>query len=181
MASDTKSRPATYSSFAKILHWLTALMVLSLIPVGLIMVRIKEGPLQDQLFALHEPFGFLVLVVVLLRLVTRAIYGSPAPSESLSQFERAASVSVHHLQYLALVVITMLGWAGMSAYGSGISMFGLFSVPAILPKNEALAEILFNAHFWAAMVLSVLLVAHIGGALMHYLIKKDGVMQRMLP
>jgi cytochrome b561 len=177
----TPGAPQHYSSTAKWLHWLMALIILGMIPIGVIMGRMKEGPAQDQMFALHKSFGAVILGLAVLRLAWRLINGAPPPAATLTKFERIASGAVHHGLYLLIFIMPLLGWAGTSAYGAPLSVFGLFELPAILPKNEKLSEALFVGHFIGAVVMTLLVGAHIAGALMHGLIKRDGVLQRMLP
>ena len=55
------------------------------------------------------------------------------------------------------------------------------TLPKIVADNEALATQLFTLHRWAGFLVILLAGAHIGGALMHFVIKRDTVLQRMLP
>ena len=176
-----KQRPQAYSSAAKWLHLVMAVIILSIIPAGLAMTRMGEGPVQDRLFSLHAAFGFTILILAIVRVWVRAAWGAPAPAASLTPFERIASTAAHHLLYVLIVAMPLLGWLGKSAYGAQISWFGLFDVPAILPKNEDLSKVLFKAHDLGGYLIIAVLVAHIGGALMHAFIKQDGVAGRMLP
>ena len=80
----------TYSKTAKWLHWLVALIVTGLIPVGVTMTNIKEGPLQDRLYVLHESFGVTSLTLMLLRLAVRLRAG-PAPAPLLTPLEGSAA------------------------------------------------------------------------------------------
>ena len=75
----------------------------------------------------------------------------------------------------------LLGWAAAPAYPVASSVFWLFTLPPLAPESEALSKLLFKAHEISALLITVVLVAHIGGALMHRLIKRDGVLDRMLP
>ena len=179
--SAMKQRPLAYSSAAKWLHLVMAIIILCIIPAGLAMTRMDEGPMQNRLFSMHEAFGFTILVLAIVRVWVRASNGAPAPAASLTRFERIASTAVHHLLYVLIVAMPVLGWLGKSAYGAQISWFGLFDVPSILPKNEAVSKVLFAAHSLGGYLIAALLVAHVGGALMHAFIKQDGVAGRMLP
>lgn len=66
-----------YSLTARVLHWLTATLVLTMIPAGIVMVNIGSGALQDFLFNLHRSLGVTLIPVVLLRLVYRLINPPP--------------------------------------------------------------------------------------------------------
>ena len=44
-----------------------------------------------------------------------------------------------------------------------------------------IARYLFAIHRWAGWLLIVLVLSHIGAALYHHFIRRDGVLRRMLP
>ena len=175
------TRPAAYSAAQKSLHWIMAAVVLFMIPVGLVMVRIPEGPVQGKLFDLHRSFGLVVLALAVVRVAVRTAHGAPADYPGLTRFERLASNAAHHALYVLIFLMPLLGWAGESAFGASWTFFGLFRVPHILPDNRALSDLLLGAHRWAGYLMAAILAAHIGGALMHAVIKRDGVLTRMLP
>ncbi len=185
---NTHAEPATsapaaqaYSLPMKILHWLTAIIVFILIPVGIALDEVPEGPLQDRLFNGHRSMGLLVLILVVIRVIMRRMHGAPAPASVLTKFERIASTAVHHLLYTLLFLTPIVGWAMVSGYGAEITFFGLFTVPPILPQDENVEKILTKVHSLLGFGMAVLVIAHAGAGLMHGLIKRDGVLQRMLP
>lgn len=177
-------RPLSYSGLQKLLHWVIALFVLTLIPVGFIMVQRGKATNFDavtgELYTAHKTFGFLVLLLVVVRIVTRLVQGTPAPEASLTRFQVIASEAVHGLLYLALLAVPVLGWAGASAYGAR-GLLGGFSLPEILAKNPETAKVLLQFHGLVALAMVGLLAAHIGAALFHRFVLKDGVLRRMLP
>lgn len=170
-----------YPGSSKLLHWLVALCVIVTIPVAIAMGRVSPGPLQDTLYNLHKSLGVLILILMVLRIINRFVVGSPAPEPSLTRAERAMSSAVHGLLYVLLIGMALGGWAANSAYGASTPFFGLFDLPPILAKNEALSEKIFFAHRWIGYAVGALAAAHIAAALQHYVIKRDGVLQRMLP
>ncbi len=172
-------RPA-YTVSARILHWVTAVLVLSMIPFGLLMVRMKEGPTQDLLFNLHRSIGAILLPIVLIRLIYR-IKNPPLPlPPDVPMLQRGAAHATHWLLYLLLIVQPIVGWIATSAYGAIISVFLLFDLPAIWSKNEALAEKLFALHQFIGFAMAALICAHIGAALFHHFIYRDRVLMRMI-
>jgi cytochrome b561 len=90
------------------------------------------------------------------------------------------AAAAHGSLYLLLLVVPLLGWAGVTAYPALITIGG-YNLPAMpgIPKDQALAKQLFEIHGNLALALAALALAHIGAALHHLLIKKDGVFQRM--
>lgn len=176
--------PDAYSPLHRALHWIMALIVIAMVPVGQYMVERGEATnfdaLTNTLYSSHKLTGFILLWLCALRIVIKRRNGVPPPVATLTPFERIASTAVHHILYALLIIVPLLGWAGVSAFGAR-SIFGLFSLPPILPQNEQLAKIILSLHGTTAMLMAVLVVAHIGGALMHLVVKKDGVFQRMWP
>ena len=77
-----------YSGFAKLLHWVIAACVLGMIPVGIVMLRLEPGDLQNDLYNLHRSFGVLVLALMLVRLAYRLVNGVPAPEPTLTAGQR---------------------------------------------------------------------------------------------
>lgn len=177
-------RPATYSGAQKALHWLIGLMILVMIPVGIYMVDRGKltnfDELTNQLYTAHKSFGFIILLLVVWRVALRLTRGAPGPVVTLTKFEVLASETVHKAIYLLIVLVPLFGWAGVSAYPARGVFFGL-ELPPILPVNQALAGTMFTLHKFASYALAGLIAAHIGAALMHRFVKRDGVMQRMLP
>lgn len=172
----------TYSAPAKWLHWIMALIIIGLIPAGISLVKLPDGPTKDLMYDLHRSFGFLILLLVIARVIVKRVYGAPRPASVLTKFERIASVSVHHLLYLFMFLMPLLGWSAMSAYGGDWKVFGLFQPFAIFPKlAESSWKLMFNLHGLLGLITGAVILFHIAGGLMHGLIKRDGVLQRMLP
>ena len=138
-------RPPAYSPISKWIHWITALCVLGIIPGGIIMTNMNEGPLQSQLYDMHRSFGVVVFVLALARVTARKMFGTPAPLETLTPLERRASVAVHHSLLALIFVMPLLGWLMTSAYRVDVSVFGLFTLPHLMPKSEPIFDALAAA------------------------------------
>jgi cytochrome b561 len=171
----------SYSGFAKLMHWLVAICIIVMIPVGLIMSNIEPGTLQNVLYTVHRSLGALVLALMVIRLGYRMVHGAPAPEPTLEPMQRVVSHLVHVALYGLVIAQALIGWFGTSAFGAAISVFGLFILPPLVDKNMELAGPLFVAHFWIGITVSALVVLHIAAALYHGFIRRDGVLQRMLP
>ncbi len=145
------------------------------------MSNAPSGPVQNTLFDLHRSFGFVILVLVLIRLPYRLFAGAPPPEPSLPRWQLGLSHAVHWLLYLFLLAMPIVGWVGTSAYGAPITVFWLFQLPEIVAKNEALANTLLGWHATAGLVMGGLVLIHIAAALYHRFVRHDGVLARMLP
>jgi cytochrome b561 len=169
-----------YSGFAKFLHWVIALCVISIVAVGITMAN-YEGPWGDTLYNTHKSLGFLILLLMIVRVAYRLGHGAPPPEPSLEPWQRGASSTVHTLLYVLLVVQPILGYLANSAYGATTPFFGLFEIPPIIAKDEPLSGRLFLIHKWTGFGITFLVLIHVGAALQHYFLRRDGVLQRMLP
>ncbi|MEL7027294.1 MAG: cytochrome b/b6 domain-containing protein, partial [Pseudomonadota bacterium] len=62
-----------YGSVAKVFHWLTALLILTALPTGMVAnglpVDADNLPLKVQLFSIHKTLGVTAFFVALLRIV----------------------------------------------------------------------------------------------------------------
>lgn len=169
-----------YSLVARGVHWITAFMVFAMVPAGIIMIRIGGGPLQNWLFDFHRSMGVVLMILTLARLAYRlARPPAPLPS-SIPLWQRMAAKAAHVFIYGFLIINPFVGWVATSAYGAAISVFGLFTMPAIVAKDRALAEQLFTVHEALGIIFVVTVLVHIGAALHHGFVKRDGVLQRML-
>lgn len=180
---DTTDAPV-YSPVARFFHWLTVLLLAAQIPVGFYMVwrgnATNFDGLTNQLYSGHKLVGFIILWVVVLRLLYRIGAGAPPDEPTLELWQKAASHATHWGLYLMLLVVACLGWVGVSYYGAR-DVLGGFSLPELVPKNDALAEKVLGWHALAALALIALAGMHVGAALYHYFIRGDGVLRRMLP
>jgi len=170
-----------YPASSKWLHWLVAISVIVTIPVGLVMARLGPGPLQDALYNFHKSLGVVIFVLMIARLVNRFAVGAPAPFPGLARWERAVSSAVHGLLYVLLVAMAITGYLGNSAFGAATPFFGLFEIPPMIGHNEALSDRLFAVHRWMGYLTALVAGLHIAAAAQHFLIRRDGVVQRMLP
>ena len=59
--------------------------------------------------------------------------------------------------------------------------FGIIDYSAMAAGNEGLAKAFHIAHGINSVLLSILVLGHIGAALYHHFVQKDAVLRRMLP
>lgn len=168
-----------YSGFAKLLHWLIALCVIAIVPVGVAMTY--EGPWSDTLYNTHKSLGVLILILMIVRVAYRLGHGAPPPEPTIEPWQRGVSNIVHTLLYVLLVVQPILGYLANSVYGAATPFFGLFEIPPIIAKDEPLSERLFLVHRLTGFGIALLALMHIGAALQHYFLRRDRVLHRMLP
>jgi len=174
-----------YSLVLRVLHWSTALIIITLLAVGFYMADIDpKAPDKYDLYPLHKAFGMIALFLVVLRLPARAKGPVPAPAAGLKKWEHHLSHLVHILLYVSMIGMTFSGYFMNStyAYVEGVDMFGLFSIPDITPKSEYWNGIAHNVHSFFAWSFIVLLVSHLAGVFKHRVLdgKEHDVLKRMV-
>jgi cytochrome b561 len=165
-----------YTLTARVLHWLTAALVLFQIPAGLLIVSFDLG----FIYNLHKSVGVVILAAIVVRLPWRLTHPAPPLPADIPAAQRLAAQAMHWALYGLLVVQPILGWIATSAYPAPVPFFGLFEMPHIWWADRALSDRLFVVHRWLGIAMGALLVGHIGAALYHHFIRRDGVLLRMV-
>ncbi len=176
-----RTRTDHYPATSKLLHWLVAICVLTTAPVAITMTRIGKGPTHDMLYNFHKSLGVLILVLMILRLINRLAVGAPIADPGIEPWQKTVSSVTHTSLYVLLLAMPVVGIIANSAYGAPTPFFGLFNLPTIVEKNDALATQLFAVHRWVGFLVILIVLMHIGAALYHYFIRRDDVLKRMLP
>ncbi len=172
-----------YSLPARVFHWTIA----AAIPVTLVIALIMDGEIfgfseaaQGVLFDTHKLIGLVILLVVLLRVAYRLKNGAPPQSELMPEMQRKIGSITHVLLYVLLLVIPVLGYAGSQLFGA-INLFNRLPIPVFLPHDEKLGDRVFVIHTFLGYAIMALAALHIGAALYHLVVRKDGVFARMWP
>ena len=181
-AANTASR---YGTVTKTFHWLTALLILAIIPLGLIAQDMpyetnEQLALKAQLFSLHKTLGVLVFIVAAARIGWALSQHKPGPLHPERKAETLAADVVHWLLYLSLVAVPLTGWihhAATTGFAPILLPIGQ-SLPFV-PKSESVAA-LFGALHWAwGKIMIVTILLHIAGALKHQFMDRDATLRRM--
>jgi cytochrome b561 len=167
-----------FSPLQRGLHWLMAVMVVSMLFIGIGMVSTLR-PCFLTLIAIHKPLGIAILVLAVLRLGVRLRRGAPPLPADLPWLQAAGAKASHVLLYTLLIVMPLIGWSMLSAGGYPIVLYGPIHLPQIMPHDDALYAILRSAHTWLAYLIFATILLHVAGALFHALVRHDGVFQSM--
>lgn len=174
----------------KTIHWLVALLVVGLIPVGLLIEGYEQPTVErvnaalgpgafDTIYDLHKSAGLTVLGLMILRVAVRASVGAPDHRPPLKAWERVGSRIVHAALYALLIATPIVGWLGVSLYPAPAPWFFLVDLRLPVEADRALSETLLGVHGPLAITVGILAAAHVLAALKHWLVNRDRVMQRM--
>jgi len=174
-----RSDANTFTLPARVLHWLMAAMILAMLFIGVGMVA-SVSERHEWLLRIHKPLGIAILILAVLRLAVRLRHPPPALPVDLPAAQKLAAHASHWLLYGLMFALPLVGWGMLSAAGNPIVLIGSFHLPPILPHDKALYAILRPAHTVLAYLLFVTFLAHLGAALTHALVFKDGVFRSMV-
>ncbi len=173
--------PARYAPVQILIHWVTAIIILGMFPVGLVMTRLGPSTLTNLLYELHKSFGLIVIGLALIRIVIRLTKGAPPLVPGMPRWQRLAAIWSHRALYALIVLVPLSGWAATSACCAPVNLF--WTIPLTLPVSGGfdVADPIFLAHNILAVTLALLLLTHAGAALHHHYMRRDDTLRRMLP
>ena len=169
-----------YDLVAQALHWGTALAIIA----AFILIQVLEGMPKGQersfLMGIHKSLGVTALALVLLRAGWRRI--SPPPvAPAMPGWMETASRWAHVALYALMVLVPVVGMVMSWSAGRPIAVFGLFTLPDLLPPSPVVKNAAEEVHEVLGNLILILAGLHAGAALFHQYVLKDGVLARMLP
>jgi cytochrome b561 len=186
---DTKQK---FSAATVSLHWIVAITIFGLWPLGFYMARVRNY----SLWPWHQSTGTVLFVFIVIRLAWRFKNGWPQPVSVYTRAEQILAKIVHWTLVVALVVMPLSGLVSGYAGGYDITVFGWQILPdnpnhavvaadaihklRVNPRSEALHDFLQQVHIVMSRILAAAVLLHIAGALKHHLIDRDGTLRRML-
>lgn len=169
----------TYGSVAKFFHWIIFLLLACMLTFGYFMGDMPK-PYKPMVYNIHKLTGLTILVLMILRLLWAFTNPKPIVSVETPAWQRLAERLVQGLIYLSVIAMPIVGWVGATLGGSPPHI-GSFKLPLPLNPNDNLSDTAFSVHNTLAIIIIVLISIHALAALYHYFIKKDDILQRMLP
>ncbi|OOG55326.1 cytochrome b [Polaromonas sp. C04] len=168
-----------YTRTAIVLHGVMALLIVTGFCLGLSMADLPLSPLKLRLFSYHKWVGVSVWALLLVRVLWRIMHAPPPLPAGMPAWERTAAHAGHLLLYVLMALIPISGWLMSSAQGVTTVYLGLWPLPDLLAKNEALGRLLLIVHRILNYALLGAVVLHVAAALKHHFVDRDGVLGRM--
>lgn len=178
-----QQRILRYSNTAVAIHWLTVVLVLFQIWLGLSFIDMAPGPARGGLFTWHKSIGALILLATIGRLTYRLMNPPPPFPTDLPKWERVTAVWNHRLFYILLIGLPIGGLIAVSGQAKGPTtpLLGGIPLPLIPGISEQTGEAAGAIHSLLAFVLIGLIVLHAAAALKHHFIDRAPASGRMPP
>jgi len=176
-----KNTSERFGLVSVLIHWLMALAIFGLFGLGWYMVDLTYyDPLYTTLPAIHKSAGILLLFAFVFRLAWRFANPVPRPVDGSSRLEIVGARLAHFGMYLLIAIILASGYLIPTAEGSGIDVFGWFTVPATLTSIPNQEDIAGLVHEYLSYALIALALLHTAAALKHHFVNRDDTLTRML-
>ena len=161
------------------LHWLTALIVLFQFLSAEFWAYFPR-PQRHFLIVSHMSLGFLLAVLLTIRILWRLSFGTKISEIAPTLLDRGAR-ALHILLYLLLAAQMPLGFFTRWTDNHPLDVFGWAIASPLGPCSKTTAHLVDQIHDINAWFIMALAGLHAGAALVHYYLWRDTVLQRMLP
>jgi cytochrome b561 len=168
-----------YGSTAVAFHWAVAALVVFLGTLGILF---DDIPKESRPFWInvHGCVGLIYFVLVIARLGWRISHKPPDLPPDIGEFDRRTSLAAHHLLYVLMVLIPILGFVAYVWHGRAFN-YGFVQLNLGVASNRDVFRPAQQIHQVLAYCLFGLAALHAAGALYHHFVRRDGVLLRMLP
>lgn len=158
-----------YSSISTINHWVTALLVVVMLALGLAAGAAPLETTEDYILGVHISLGFFVLIFIAWRVIFRLYEGFPQ-NIGKTALERQAAYVTHRAILILLVVQVATGPLYLFTENECVNVFGWFSICLPLESLSIIHEPMEWFHVNIGVyLLPALLLLHFIGAVKHYL------------
>ena len=158
-----------YSGLSILNHWLTAILVLVMLALGLTVNNAPSEAVEDYVLGIHISLGFFVLWFVIWRLAFRLYSGFPALLPA-PRYQRWLAYLSHRLLLILLTLQVLTGPLYLFTEGEGMNVFGWFTFYLPLAGLSVIHEPVEWLHVMVGLyVLPSLILLHFIGATKHYL------------
>lgn len=172
---------SSWGSVSRWFHWGLGIAILGMLAFGWWMNHIPAR--GDRFFyrSIHADIGYIILVLMMLRLVWRIFNPVPAQPAGTPRWQRVLALANHWTLYAITFTVIMLGWAHSGARTQNYAdFFGLFRVPQFTSPDREAARAYEDRHILFAYVLLALIAVHLLAAIWHHFVKRDRVTSRMV-
>lgn len=172
----------SYSGITIAVHWLTAALVVSQIVIP---IATEDLARPERMFwlSLHKSLGLVLMVVTIARLLVRWRRPLIPLPLAMPVWQKLLARATQIAFYGLLIGLPLGGWIASTAAGRPILFFWIAPLPDLpfIPHDRALARSVMEVHEIAGKAMIGVIALHISGALKHFLIDRDNVLQRMIP
>jgi cytochrome b561 len=177
----SQSRIDRYTPLTQALHWITAVLLLAMVILAWVfMSEPNQAGDRFTYITLHKSLGQTIFFLAVFRLVWRRLHPPPAMAGKIARWELVAARCSHWLLYAIMLVMPISGYVLATAAARPSPYFWLFYWPQ--PALTAdVAHAALRVHLAGQYALYAFVGLHVFAAVWHVAVRRDAVLERMLP
>ena len=172
-----KNTLTEYGIISKLLHWLSAILLLIQIPLGFYLVDLDFGENRLSIENIHIIIGLSIFYLVIIRLLNKIFNPTPKLDPSIFKGQKFIAKLNHILLYVAILSITISGILKKLFNGETLV---IFFKEIKIKDNFELADQFYNIHIYSNYTIIALISLHILAVIAHRILFKDNLLKRML-
>jgi len=175
----TRDTRTGYGWISIALHWLTAIVILTIWFIGSsIQSDVAAG--GTGTLRLHTSIAISAYALLWARIIWRFWQGHPGPLTAQAGFFFLLGKYTHYIMLVAIATMLISGPLMVWARGDIIYVFDWFTIPSPLAPNMDFFSFTHSVHVWCGRVIIVGTLLHIGGVYKHAAFNQDGTFGKML-
>ena len=172
-----KNTLAEYGLISKLLHWISAILLIIQIPLGFYLVDLDFGEERMNIENVHVIIGLSIFYLVIFRLLYKLFNPTPKLEPSIFKGQRFLAKLNHVMLYVTILSITISGIFKKLFNGETLTI--IFKKIKI-QDNFQLGELFYDVHIFSNYLLIVLIVIHLMAVIAHKLFFNDNLLKRIL-
>ena len=175
----TRDTRTGYGWISIALHWLTAILILTIWFIGSsIQADLEAG--SNATLRLHTSIAISAYILLWARIIWRFKQGHPdAMPEQRGVFYQIGKYT-HYAILAAVAAMLITGPLMVWSRGEPIYVFDWVTIPGPYGMNMELYTFLHGVHVWCSRIIIVGTALHLGGVYKHAAFNQDGTFGKML-
>ena len=172
-----KNNLTEYGIISKLLHWLSAILLLIQIPLGFYLVDLDFGEERLSIENIHIIIGLSIFYLVIIRLLNKIFNPTPKLDPSIFKGQKFIAKLNHILLYVAILSITISGILKKLFNGETLV---IFFKEIEIQDNFELADQFYNIHIFSNYTIIALISLHISAVIIHKLFFNENLLKKIL-
>ena len=172
-----KNTLTEYGLISKILHWVSAILLLAQIPLGFYLVDLDFGTERISVENIHVVIGLSIFYLVIFRLIYKIINPTPKLDPSIFKGQKFLAKLNHLLLYVTILSITISGILKKLFNGETLV---IFFKKIRIQDNFELGELFYEIHIFSNYLMIALIFIHLIAVISHKLFFNDNLLKKML-
>ena len=172
-----KNTLTEYGLISKLLHWVSAILLLAQIPLGFYLVDLDFGVERINIENIHVIIGLSLFYLIIFRLMYKIINPTPKLDPSIFKGQKFLAKLNHLLLYVTILSITISGILKKLFNGETLV---IFFKEIRIQDNFELGELFYEIHIFSNYLMIALIFIHLIAVITHKLFFNDNLLKKML-